>query len=89
MTQDDIDRLIDTRRLCEADASKLEASCGFIVAQVPMPGEHHTIQHVHVATEAQAWSIAAGMAQRHPGLTFAVYRPSRVYHLDQGGSPCI
>jgi len=79
---------IDTMRLSDPDAAELEASCGYIVSQVPMPGEHHTIQRVQVATESQAWGIAAGLAQRHPGLTFAVYRPSRVYHLEQGGSPC-
>jgi len=74
-------------RLSDREASELEASCGFIVAQVPDQGDRPTVQHAHVATESQAWGMAAGLALRHPGLVFAVYRPARTYHAPPGRVP--
>ncbi len=76
---------IETHRLGDADAQGVQRQAGCIVSEIT--GKPPAIQPVVVCEFIEACRVASDLARRHPGHTFAVFKPAVTYSLEAVAPP--
>lgn len=71
---------IETRKLTEADAEQLERDAGYIVAELTNPGRPRPINTG--ADHRACCELAAGLARRHRGSVYGVFKVTRTFQLE-------